>query len=157
MGKKIYKAADLQIITEGSIVDFDLFVTNETKTAMSVLVAKNSIIDGTMKVRLREIEKLYFDAEDSHLYNIYVSNHLQSITKNQIISIAQKAQMVYPKAEEAINVMFENPELGDCVSVVLDDLGKSKAEYEIINKNGKLDEYEMNVIKNIPRWTIIMP
>jgi hypothetical protein len=65
MGKKVYKAADLQIITEGSVVDFDLFIANETKTAMSVLVAKNSLIDGTMKVRLREIEKLYFDAQDS--------------------------------------------------------------------------------------------
>jgi putative nucleotidyltransferase with HDIG domain len=214
MGKKVYKAADLQIITEGSIVDFDLFIANETKTAMSVLVAKNSLIDGTMKVRLREIEKLYFDAQDSELYNLYVSNHLQSIAKNQKISISQKAQMVYAKAAEAMNAMFENPEslenvnkaqtvVSDCINVVLHDdstvaslmqvtahdyyththsinvsiyalslgaylgikerelevlgmaailhdLGKSKVDYAIINKNGKLDEYEMNTMKKHP-------
>lgn len=214
MAKKVYKAADLQIITEGSVVDFDLFIANETKTAMSVLVAKNSVIDGTMKVRLREIERLYFDAEDSHLYNLYISNHLQSIAKNKKIPITQKAEMVYAKAAEAMNAMFENPEslenvhkaqsiVGDCINVVLHDnctvtslmqvtahdyyththsinvsiyalslgaylgikdkelevlgmaailhdLGKSKVDYEIINKNGKLDEYEMNVMKKHP-------
>ena len=215
MGKKVYKAADLQIITEGSVVDFDLFITNETKTAMSVLIAKNSMIDGTMKVRLREIEKLYFNTEDAHAYNLYVSNHLQSIAKNERIPIGQKAAMVYAKAAEAMNAMFENPEslenvhkaqsiVGDCISIVLHDestvaslmqvtahdyyththsinvsvyalslgaylgikdkelevlgmaailhdLGKSKVDYEIINKNGKLDEYEMNVMKKHPQ------
>jgi putative nucleotidyltransferase with HDIG domain len=181
---------------------------------MAVFIAKNSAIDGTMKVRLREIQKLYYDAEDSHIYNRYVAEHLQSIAKNEYIPIAQKAALVYAKAAEAMNAMFENPEslenvhkaqsiVGDCISVVLHDestvaslmkvtahdyyththsinvsvyalslgaymgikdkelevlgmaailhdLGKSKVEYEIINKNGRLDEYEMDTMKKHP-------
>lgn len=201
-------------MTEGSFIDFDLFVANETKTKMSVLVAKNSVIDGIMKVKLREIDKLYFDEDDSELYDLYVSNHLQSIAKNQDLSIEEKALMIYEKASESMNAMFENPEslenvkiaqsiVGDCIHTVLNDnntvqslmkvtahdyyththsinvsiytlslgaflgiegedlevlgmaavlhdLGKSKVNYAIINKNGKLDDDEFGQMKTHP-------
>lgn len=214
MRQKKYKSANLQILTEGSYVDFDLYLTDETKTKMSVLIPKNSIIDGIMKVRLRELDKLYFDAEDSHLYDAYVENHLQSIAKNQNISLEQKARMVYEKASAAMDEMFKNPEslenvktaqsiVGDCIHTVLNDnstveslmqvtahdyyththsinvsiytlslgahlgisgndlevlgmaailhdLGKSKVNYEIINKNGKLDDTEFGEMKTHP-------
>jgi HD-GYP domain-containing protein (c-di-GMP phosphodiesterase class II) len=214
MSQKKYKSADLHILTEGSCIDFDLYLTNETKTKMSVLIPKNSIIDGIMKVKLREIDKLYFDANDSERYDAYVSSHLQSVAKNPSISLEQKARMVYEKASEAMNAMFENPEslenvktaqsiVGDCIHTVLNDnstveslmqitahdyyththsinvsiytlslgaflgisgsdlealgmaailhdLGKSKVNYEIINKNGKLDDEEFGEMKTHP-------
>lgn len=214
MSQKKYKSANLQILTEGSYVDFDLYLTDETKTKMSVLIPKNSVIDGIMKVRLREIDKLYFDSDDSERYDTYVENHLQSIAKNQDIPLEQKARMIYEKASAAMDAMFKNPEslenvkiaqsiVGDCIHTVLNDnstveslmkvtahdyyththsinvsiytlslgahlgitgtdletlgmaailhdLGKSKVNYEIINKNGKLDEDEFGEMKTHP-------
>ncbi|MFZ2890770.1 HD-GYP domain-containing protein, partial [Sulfuricurvum sp.] len=212
--KKQYKAIDKRLITEGSTVDFNLFLTNETKTAMTLFIQSDSAVDSNTKVKLREIEMLYISEEEEERYNNYIKQHLQSIVKNNALTIEEKAILIYAKATESIDLMFKNPEslenvksaqgivtsfieliLNDTSAVeslmkitahdyyththsinvsvytlslgsflcikdkdletlgmaaILHDLGKSKINYSIINKNGKLTEFEFNQMKNHP-------
>jgi HD-GYP domain-containing protein (c-di-GMP phosphodiesterase class II) len=189
---------------------------DETKTAMSLFLQSDTAVDGTAKVKLREIEGLYISEEDEALYQEYVTRHLQSIARNSDIPTDQKAKIVYEKATETIDAMFKNPEslenvksaqdivhstlemilnddsaveslmkitahdyyththslnvsiytlsLGAFLGItgkdletlgmaaVLHDLGKSKIDYEIINKNGKLTNEEFDQMKRHPAF-----
>lgn len=216
MKAKKYKRIDKRLITEGSQIDFNLFLPDETKTAMSLFLQSDTAVDGTAKVKLREIEGLYISEEDEALYQEYVTRHLQSIARNSDIPTHQKAKIVYEKATETIDAMFKNPEslenvksaqdivhstlemilnddsaveslmkitahdyyththslnvsiytlsLGAFLGItgkdletlgmaaVLHDLGKSKIDYEIINKNGKLTNEEFDQMKRHPAF-----
>lgn len=216
MKAKKYKRIDKRLITEGSQIDFNLFLPDETKTAMSLFLQSDTAVDGTAKVKLREIEGLYISEEDEALYQEYVTRHLQSIARNSDIPTDQKAKIVYEKATETIDAMFKNPEslenvksaqdivhstlemilnddsaveslmkitahdyyththslnvsiytlsLGAFLGItgkdletlgmaaVLHDLGKSKIDYEIINKNGKLTNEEFDQMKRHPAF-----
>jgi HD-GYP domain-containing protein (c-di-GMP phosphodiesterase class II) len=214
MKQKKYTSIDKRLIMEGSNIDFNLFLSNETKNVMSLFLQSDSAIDGNTKVKLREIEMLYVDEEDESRYRAYVKRHLQSIAQNSDISTEQKGRLVYEKAAEAIDAMFKNPEslenvkraqpvvnnfidiilqdlnavesllkitahdfyththsinvsiytlsLGSFLGIagkdletlgmaaILHDLGKSKVDYEIINKNGKLTDEEFDHMKKHP-------
>lgn len=214
MRKKRYKAIDKRLITEGSEINFNLFLPNEAKSAMSLFLQSDTAVDGDAKVKLREIETLYVSEEDEERYNEYVALHLQSIAKNSDIPTEEKARLVYAKATEAVDAMFKNPEslenvknaqpivnnlidiilqdnsaveslmkitahdyyththsinvsiytlsLGSYLDItgkdlevlgmaaILHDLGKSKIDYEIINKNGKLTDDEFVQMKQHP-------
>lgn len=214
MKQRKFKRIDKRLITEGSKIDFNLFLPNETKSAMSLFLQSDTAVDGNAKVKLREIEGLYVSEEDEELYQAYVSRHLQSIAKSSDISIDQKAHLIYEKASETVKAMFKNPEslenvknaqdvvngsieiiLNDHCAVeslmkitahdyyththsvnvsiytlslgaflgiegkdlevlgmaaILHDLGKSKIDYEIINKNGKLTDDEFIQMKKHP-------
>jgi HD-GYP domain-containing protein (c-di-GMP phosphodiesterase class II) len=216
MAQKRYKAIDKRLITEGSQIDFDLFSSNEAKSAMSLFLQSDTAVDGNAKVKLREIETLYISEEEEIQYNAYVSRHLQSIARNRDISTEQKARLVYAKATESVDAMFKNPEslenvknaqdvvnnsieiilhdlgavesllkitahdyyththsinvsiytlsLGSFLGIsgknlevlgmaaILHDLGKSKIDYEIINKNGKLTDEEFTQMKYHPAF-----
>jgi HD-GYP domain-containing protein (c-di-GMP phosphodiesterase class II) len=215
MSQKRYKAIDKRLITEGSQIDFNLFLTNDTKSAMSLFLQSDTAVDGNAKVKLREIEALYISADDEERYNAYVAHHLQSVAKSDMPT-AEKAQLVYTKAVEVIDSMFKNPEslenvknaqpvvnnfieiilhdnsaveslmqitahdyyththsinvsiytlsLGSFLGIagkdlevlgmaaILHDLGKSKIDYEIINKNGKLTDEEFTQMKGHPAF-----
>jgi len=214
MKQKKYKRIDKRLITEGSQIDFNLFLTNETKTHMTLFLQSDSAVDGNAKVRLREIETLYISEEEEDRYKAFVDKQLQSIARSSEISTEQKARLIYEKATEAIDSMFKNPEslenvknvqpvvnsfieiilhdssaveslmkitahdyyththsinvsiytlsLGAFLGIsgkelevlgmaaVLHDLGKSKVDYEIINKNGKLTDEEFAQMKHHP-------
>lgn len=214
MNKKRYKAIDKRLITEGSQIDFNLFLPNETKSAMSLFLQSDTAVDGNAKVKLREIESVYVSEEDEGKYKAYVEKHLQSIARSSDIPTEQKARLVYEKASESIDAMFKNPEslenvksaqpivdnfieiilhdncaveslmkitahdyyththsinvsiytlsLGSYLGIegkdletlgmaaILHDLGKSKIDYEIINKNGKLTDEEFTQMKHHP-------
>ena len=216
MRQKKYKRIDKRLITEGSQINFNLFLPNESKSAMSLFLKSDTAVDGNAKVKLREIEGLYISEEEEALYQAYVAQHLQIIARNGDIPTHQKAQLVYEKATEAIDAMFKNPEslenvknaqdvvnssiemiLSDSSAVeslmkitahdyyththsisvsiytlslgaflgiagkdlevlgmaaILHDLGKSKVDYEIINKNGKLSDDEFAQMKNHPAF-----
>ncbi len=214
MKQKKYKRIDKRLITEGSQIDFNLFLTNETKNAMTIFLQSDSAVDGNTKVKLREIEMLYVREDEEERYQAYVDKHLQSIARNSDIPTEQKARLIYEKASETIDAMFNNPEslknvenaqpvvnnfidiilndtsaveslmkitahdyyththsinvsiytlsLGSFLGIlgkdleilgmaaILHDLGKSKIDYEIINKNGKLSDEEFDQMKNHP-------
>lgn len=216
MKQKKYKRIDKRLITEGSQIDFNLFLPNETKSAMSLFLQSDTAVDGNAKVKLREIEGLYVSEEDEALYQAYVTRHLQSIAKNRDIPTDQKAHLIYEKATETVSAMFKNPEslenvqnaqdvvnnsieiilsdqcaveslmkitahdyyththsvnvsiytlsLGSFLGItgkdlevlgmaaILHDLGKSKIDYEIINKNGKLTDDEFAEMKKHPAF-----
>jgi len=216
MKQKKYKRIDKRLITEGSQIDFNLFLTNESKNAMTIFLQSDSAVDGDTKVKLREIEILYISEDEEARYQAYVDKHLQSIARNSDIPTEQKARLVYEKASEMIDAMFNNPEslknvenaqpvvnnfidiiLNDTsaveslmkitahdyyththsinvsiytlslgsflgiqgkdletlgMSAILHDLGKSKIDYEIINKNGKLTDDEFTQMKNHPAF-----
>lgn len=214
MKQKRYKLIDKRLITEGSQIDFDLFLPNAAKSAMSLFLQSDSAVDGNAKVKLREIEMLYVNEEEEGLYQAYVERHIQNIAKNVDIPTEQKARFVYEKATETIDAMFKNPEslenvqnvqpivcnfidiilhdnsaveslmhitahdyyththsinvsiyalsLGSFLGIsgkdlevlgmaaILHDLGKSKVDYKIINKNGKLTDEEFDQMKKHP-------
>jgi HD-GYP domain-containing protein (c-di-GMP phosphodiesterase class II) len=214
MKQKKYKRIDKRLITEGSQIDFNLFLTNETKNAMTIFLQSDSAVCGDTKVKLREVERLYISEDEEEQYQSYVNKHLQSIARNSDIPTEQKARLIYEKASETIDAMFNNPEslknventqpvvnnfidiilndtsaveslmkitahdyyththsinvsiytlsLGSFLGItgkdleilgmaaILHDLGKSKIDYEIINKNGKLTEDEFTQMKNHP-------
>ncbi|MBD3809753.1 MAG: hypothetical protein IE884_04460 [Sulfuricurvum sp.] len=55
MKQKKYKRIDKRLITKGSQIDFNLFLPNETKSAMSLFLQSDTAVDGDAKVKLREL------------------------------------------------------------------------------------------------------
>lgn len=211
---KRYRAIDKRVITEGEKLNFQIYLPNEEKTAMTLYLQSNTVVDGNDKVRIREAEKLYIDEEDALTYEAYVQQHIQTIARAEDISLDDKAIIVYEKASTVIDEMFRNPEsleiaknvkpvvdsivdviLHDTKAVasllkitahdfyththsinvsiytlslgaflgmeeeelktlgmaaVLHDIGKSKVNFDIINKNGKLTEIEFEEMKTHP-------
>jgi HD-GYP domain-containing protein (c-di-GMP phosphodiesterase class II) len=209
-----YYSIDKDVLTEGNTVEFDVYVTNEDKTQMSLFLQSGATISGTDKIRLRELERVYINQEHDLPYREYLEKHLQTIAKNSTLEIERKSALVYEKATETIDEMFKNPEslanvqkaqdtvsgfmdvilhddftveslmkitahdyyththsinvsvytlsLGQYVglsgkeledlgtSALLHDLGKSKIDTAIINKNGKLSDQEFNEMKSHP-------
>jgi HD-GYP domain-containing protein (c-di-GMP phosphodiesterase class II) len=212
--KTRYQLIDKRIITEGECIDFSLFVPNETKKDMRLLLKTGNSVDGDMKVTLRTQETLYVEEHDFPAYQLYFNLHIQSIASRDDITTEEKAAIVYEKATEVMDSMFHNPEslgnvqeiqplvggfielvlhdqgaveslmqitahdyyththsinvsiytisLGSFMGIagdelttlgtaaVLHDIGKSKVDYNIINKNGKLNEMEFDEMKRHP-------
>ncbi|WP_295052422.1 HD-GYP domain-containing protein [Sulfuricurvum sp.] len=211
---KRYKSIDKRVITQGEIIDFTIYLRNDTKTAMTLFLQSDTVVDTRSKIRLREIERLYIEDEDSLRYEAYVQKHIQSIARAEDIPIGSKALIIYERATSVINDLFHNPEslesvqcakplvnsmvevilsdssaiesllkitahdyyththllnvsiyalsLGNFLgingkeleklgmSAILHDIGKSKVDYDIINKNGLLTEQEFDMMKNHP-------
>ena len=209
-----YQSIDKKYLTEGDTVDFDIYVANEERTAMSIFLQAGSIIRGDDKIRLRELEKVFIDDSESVSYHDYLQRHIQYIAEHSEVPTERKAAIVYQKAAETIESMFKNPEslanveaseelvgefidiilhddfaveslmkitahdyyththsinvsiytlaLGEFiglkgqdledlgVSSLLHDLGKSKVDARIINKNGKLTDAEFSEMKKHP-------
>jgi HD-GYP domain-containing protein (c-di-GMP phosphodiesterase class II) len=209
-----YKSIDKRVITEGEKLTFGIYVPNDEKTVMMLYLQRDTVVKGNDKVRIREVEKLYIDEEDSLVYEAYVQKHIQTIARAEDISLDDKAIIVYEKASTVIDEMFRNPEslevaknvkpvvdsivdiiLHDTKAVasllkitahdfyththsinvsiytlslgaflgmdaeelktlgmaaVLHDIGKSKVNFDIINKNGKLTEVEFEEMKTHP-------
>lgn len=206
-----YKSIDKRVIAEGEIIDFTLYLTNDTKTNMTLFLQSDTVIDVQSKARLHEIERLYIEDTDSLRYEAYVQKHIQTIARAENIPIDSKALIIYERATSVINTMFHNPEslenvqnikplvnsmidvilrdsaaiesllkitshdyyththsinvsiyalsLGSFLlyseqelallgmSAMLHDIGKSKVDYDIINKNGQLTELEFDTMK----------
>lgn len=215
MSKKTrYFSIDKRIITEGEHINFSLFYPNQEKNDMHLLIASDTFIDGDMKVTLRSIEKLFVEEHQLDEYQKYLDIHIQHIASRHDIPTEEKAAIVYEKATEVMDHMFQNPEaLGNVQEIqplvggfidivlhdqnaveslmqitahdyyththsinvsiytislgafmgisgdelktlgtaaVLHDIGKSKVDYNIINKNGRLDDIEFNEMKRHP-------
>ncbi len=211
---KRYKSIDKRLITEGQHLDFTTYESNETKTQMNLFLQSDTVVDGNSKVRLREIESLFVIDEEYEKYQQYAQKHLKNIAKNKDVSFADKADIVYSKASEVMDELFQNPDslanmqksqdivdgfvnlvlqdeatlasimkiaahdyyththsinvsiyslslakflglkdkdLEDIgMSSMMHDLGKSKVDWEIINKNGKLTDMEFDHMKKHP-------
>lgn len=209
-----YLSIDKRIITEGETIDFSLFYPDETKNGMILLCQSGSLIDGETKVILRGIDKLYVEDHQFPEYQKYLDAHIQHIAARHDIPTKEKAAIVYGKATEVMDHMFQNPEalgnvqeiqplVGGFINIVLHDqnaveslmqitahdyyththsinvsiytislgafmgitgdelktlgtaavlhdIGKSKVDYNIINKNGRLDESEFEEMKRHP-------
>jgi len=214
--RKKYLSIDKHVITEGAMLDFEVYLPNESKTAMSLFLQSETVVDGNDKVRLREIEMLYIDEEENARYQAYVQQHLQTIAKNPDVPTEQKAQIIYKRATEVLDSLFQNPEslenvqnakpvVNSFIEVILNDtsaveslmkitahdyyththslnvsiyslslgsalglegealealgmsgmmhdLGKSKVDYAIINKNGKLSDEEFAQMRFHPHF-----
>jgi len=107
---KRYKSIDKRVITEGEKLTFDLYLPNDERTAMTLYLQSDTVINGNDKVRLREVEKVYIDEEDSLIYEAYVQTHIQTIARCEHISLDDKAIIVYEKASSVIDDMFRNPD-----------------------------------------------
>lgn len=108
--KKRYKPVDKRLITEGANIDFTLYETNDTNTQMTLFLQSDSVVDGDKKVYLREIENLYVDELEYETYQKYAQKHLQSMAQDASIPFSQKAEVVYDKASEVMQSLFNNPD-----------------------------------------------
>lgn len=211
---KKYLSIDKGVITENEVLEFNLYVTNTAHTQMTLFLAKGAVIDGNDKVSLRSINKLYIEESENKAYHNYVEKHIQTIARSANIPVEKKAAIVYEKATEVMDSMFNNPEalgnaerakniVGGFVNIIfhnnfavtsllqitahdyyththsinvtlyalalgaflkldsetlkilgtaalLHDLGKSRVDNGIINKNGKLNENEFREMKKHP-------
>ena len=107
---KKYISIDKRLLTEGEIVNFEIYETNKEKNAMTLFLQSDSIVDSTRKIQLREIEKLYIDEENYNDYEKYVNGHIQSIAKDENIPLDEKVSIVYDNATQILDGLFENPE-----------------------------------------------
>jgi len=212
--KSNYVAIEKQLLTHGQQITFDLFVPDGRKTQMTPFLQTDTVIDGNMKVRLREIEELYISEEDMERYLSYKEQHLQHIAKDENIPVDTKAKILYEVAVDVIDDLYHNPqalenfERGEQVvsaivgailseeqtikslmkvtahdyyththslnvsvyalsfgaflklseeqlqwlgsSALLHDIGKSRVDYNIINKNGPLSDEEYDAMKVHP-------
>ncbi|HEX5330658.1 HD-GYP domain-containing protein [Sulfuricurvum sp.] len=209
-----FKAIDKRIITEGENLAFSLYMANADKNGMTLLLESGNTIDGDMKVTLRSVDKLYTEEREYPAYKAYLNHHIQYIASRKDIPTEEKAAIVYEKATEVMDTMFQDPEaLGNIQEIqplvggfieivlhdsgaveslmqitahdyyththsinvsiytislgaflgirgeelstlgtaaVLHDIGKSKVDYNIINKNGRLDDMEFEEMKRHP-------
>ncbi len=209
--KKKFISIDKRLLTEGQKLKFKVYESNESKSAMTLFLQSDSVLDGTTKVQLREIEQLYVDEMSYKEYEKYITEHIQTIVKNPELSLDDKAAVLYESATRIMEQLFENPEslealkeskevvggfiettlsdpsavqslmkitahdyyththsinvsiyaiclgtyLGLCeetlydlgTSAMLHDIGKSRIDYEIINKNGALSDEEFAQMK----------
>jgi len=211
---KRYKSIDKRLITEGELLEFTTYESNDTKTQMSLFLQSDSVVDGNSKVRLREVENLFVVDEEYEKYQRYAQKHLKTIATNAEVPFSDKADIVYSKASEVMDELFKNPDslanmqksqdivdgfvnlvlqdeatlesimkiaahdyyththsinvsiyslslakflglkdkdLEDIgMSSMMHDLGKSKVDWDIINKNGKLTDTEFTRMKKHP-------
>lgn len=107
-----YIVMDKDIVTQGSVFDFDIFEPTECKKNIKLFKDKNSSITDKDVVLLNENEVLYICKTDENLYQ----NHLDTILKGQRdakinpASINIKSQKFYKNATKTIDELFKNPE-----------------------------------------------
>ncbi len=107
---KRYMSIDKRLITEGEHLAFEVYVPNEAKTQMSLYLQSDSVIDSNCKVRLREVERLFVMDEDYEKYKEYAQRHLKTIASKKDVPFEQKADIVYSKASEVMDELFQNPD-----------------------------------------------
>lgn len=209
-----YQSIDKKYLTEGETLNFDIYVPNAEKTAMSLFLQAGDVISGDNKVNLRELEKVFINDTEAESYHEYLSRHIQYIAEHSEVPTERKAAIVYDKAAKTVEEMFKNPEslanieqgeevVGEFIDIILHDdfaieslmkitahdyyththsinvsiytlalgefiglkgkdledlgtssllhdLGKSKVDAAIINKNGKLTDEEFDEMKKHP-------
>ena len=107
---KKYVLVDSKIFTEGSKINFTLFHPNKTKTQMTLILQKDTIISANDKIRLLEVESLYILEEQVSMYKKFVDVHLKVIAADINIPIEEKAKLFYKKASSVIEELFHNPQ-----------------------------------------------
>ena len=216
MKKSTYLRIKKDYIVEDSITSFDLFEVSEDKKKMSHFLEKGKIINRDDIDKISKSRDLYILSNTLEEYQNYCSLYIRAIAKSTTFSFEEKSSVLYDKAEEVMDQLFEDPEsvgkvdkvkdiVDDMLYIILDedftiesmmtlathdyyththsmnvsmyslslgyflnfskeqleelgeaallhDIGKSKVDPSIINKNGKLDDDEFLEIMNHPAW-----
>jgi HD-GYP domain-containing protein (c-di-GMP phosphodiesterase class II) len=153
---KRYKSIDKRVITEGEKIDFTIYLRNETKTEMTLFLQSDTVVDSNNRSRLREVERLYIEDEDSLRYEAYVQKHIQSIARAEDIPMDSKALIIYERATSVINEMFHNPEsletiqntkplVNTIVEVILRDSGAIESLLKITAHDYYTHTHSLNV------------
>ncbi len=100
---------DKRFIAEGEQIAFNLYEPAE-KSAMSLFLQSDTVVDDDAKERLRAIELLYISEAERRQFEDYVARHLRSIARNSEMPLDEKVTIIYEKASEALESMFQNPE-----------------------------------------------
>ncbi len=108
--KKKFISIDKRLLTEGQKLSFEVYEPNASKSAMTLFLQSDSVLDGTTKVQLREVEQLYVDEMSYQEYERYITQHIQTIVKNPELPLDDKAAILYESATRILEQLFENPE-----------------------------------------------
>lgn len=223
------------IIAEGTIFDFNLFLSTDSKNQIELFKNKNLVISTQDTISLDGKKTLYIDEAEHEKYKKYLQsimhivesdekNNLEKLQNIELIKetldeavtkdidFEEKSEVLYEGASEILDELFKNPEtlggyekskdvvneLVQCIlddnftlksllsiaahdyyththsinvaiyslslgsylkldkislaelgeSALLHDLGKSKIDIKIINKNGKLTDEEFKKIQS---------
>lgn len=205
---------DKRMLNLGIKIDFKLFSIHE-KSHMSLFLQSDTVIDEENKNKLQNVEKVYTLESEKEKYNNFLELHLQSIVKDQTLSLDEKTDIIYEASTDLTKNLYDNPDalknssltknivtpildtilhnedtvssylkiieydyyththslnvsvyalclgaqlkldegtlisLGE--SALLHDIGKSKIDPEIVNKQGVLTNDEFEVMKDHPR------
>lgn len=213
--KRTFKKVDKKFFTIDDFITFDLYEIIKETSEIKNICKSGSKLSELDKVKIMGVDSVWISKKDDNLYNDYINKHMLSIIRDTDIPVVEKSQLVYSKAVEAMEKIFNNmddstvnesviPLVGVlieliiseqkaissllkitnhdyyththsinvsiyaislaihmgyvgkaleklAISAVLHDLGKSKVNYDIINKPGKLDDSEFDEMKKHPQ------
>ncbi len=108
--KKKFISIDKRLLTEGKTLNFEVYESNESKSAMTLFLQSDSVLDGTAKIQLREVEQLYVDEMGYEAYEKYITQHIQTIVKDPELPLDDKAAVLYESAARILDKLFQDPE-----------------------------------------------
>jgi HD-GYP domain-containing protein (c-di-GMP phosphodiesterase class II) len=118
-----YVEIEKWLIDLGDTLDFDLFSQEGTASEKSLFLPKGTFVDDNAKKELDHRQRVYIRQSDLPLYNLFIDKIVQSVARNESVSITKKAAVIYRQASIILDEMFENPE-------ELENVPKSK---EVVN------------------------
>jgi HD-GYP domain-containing protein (c-di-GMP phosphodiesterase class II) len=121
--KRDYRLIDKEYITEGATTLFDIYELNEDKKDLTLFIAKDKMIDGDDKIKIRESRSLYIPTEQQEDYDNYCALHLRTIAQSVSIPFEVKSSVLYSKAEKVMTNLFDNP----------DALGNAELARDVVN------------------------
>ncbi|WP_345992120.1 HD-GYP domain-containing protein [Sulfurimonas sp. HSL-1716] len=127
-----YIPIDKNVIDEGMIVGFDLFVSADTDKEVECFKRTGSLITNDEKNVIDTINTLYVEESQYSYYEEFYKNILESQTQSTYISFEEKSASIYKNASAVLNDLFMNPEtlanydvckkvVNEIVETILDD------------------------------------
>ena len=103
-----YVLADKRVLQIGDKLDFNLFTPN-TPTSMSLFLQSHTVLDKVQQHKLRDIEQIYVLKKQNDKYNSFLEKYLQSILKDESISLDEKTSIIYASTRSLTKSLYENP------------------------------------------------
>jgi HD-GYP domain-containing protein (c-di-GMP phosphodiesterase class II) len=108
MAKK-YKLIDVSLLIPDTLIDFDLFIPNDSKLSMYLFLCKNTRLSRKEFILFKETKDIYVIDSEYHLYSLYIRNNMQQIAVSPRVSLETKANLIYHKAMELLIAIFDEP------------------------------------------------
>jgi HD-GYP domain-containing protein (c-di-GMP phosphodiesterase class II) len=165
-GEKLhFLAVPLPGLLEGSIADFDIYISTTTVEAPVLYRERNLQIDRSVLERLAELKHshIYVHPDDAHVYQSYVERHLDVILNDDRLSSEEKSRLLYDSAQGMMRELMEAPRGRNIVSrssklvgTTLDYLSRDKAAFRCLVQVISYDYYTYTHSVNVFLFSIAL-